>query len=98
MIDLYLRAASEAEARAALPQFIDAETGEWIAASHGFAMACIGEIDGVAGWHINLRLLDAALLDAVQASGLVIAPPATPAMVWAGAEAQPSEAPEGGEG
>lgn len=99
MIDLYLRAESEAEAKAALPDFVDAE-GNWRLTAAQWAFDPLGQlidqpavwngpgelVAGAAylpGWHANLRLLDENLLPVLEASLLLIAPPASPARLWA---------------
>ncbi len=99
MLDLFLRATSETELKAALPGFVNAD-GDWITASHQWALDPIGtlvtapaEVDAVGAvttpatvdgrFHVNLRLLDDSLLSSVP-SGLVIDPaPLTPSRVWA---------------
>ncbi|MGE5515076.1 MAG: hypothetical protein ACM31D_04570 [Bacteroidota bacterium] len=76
MIDLYLKAQSEAAMKAALPWMVNSD-GEWITANHQWAFDPVGLIvqthatldaagNVVAnavfhpGWHANLRLLDEA--------------------------------------
>ena len=97
MLDLYLRADDEAQARLALPDLLDAD-GAWLLATPRWAFDPIGGImatppvlDGLnvvappifaSGWHANIRLLDAGLLSMLQASGLLIDAPATPARIW----------------
>jgi len=87
MIDLYLRAADEAAAQAALPRFVltDPEGARhWCLAEADFALDPVGRLEGAPGWHLNLRLWDegVALATAVEASGLVIPSPDTPQRIW----------------
>lgn len=95
MIDLYLRAESEAALIAALPMF--REDGHWITASHAHALDVIGtfytpvelDADGkivgggeaLPGYHANLRLIDEGLADQIPAE--IIVTPETPMRVWA---------------
>ena len=97
MLDLYLRANDEAEAKLALPDFLDPD-GNWLLATPQWAFDPVGAIitepaafDGLylvtpptfaPGWHANIRLLDASLLPALETSGLLIETPATPARRW----------------
>lgn len=81
MIDLYLRAATEAELAAALPWARDAG-GEWVCYAKGYAIDLIGAVETVAAtidgngavvtpavfddrFHANLRLIDESLADLV---------------------------------
>ena len=99
MLDLYLRANDEAEAKLALPDFLDA-AGNWLLATPQWAFDPVGGIiatqpvfDGAGGlvapavmapgWHANIRLLDANLLAVLQSTGLLIDPPNTPSRGWA---------------
>ena len=97
MLDLYLRANDEAEAKLALPDFLDPD-GNWLLATPRWAFDPVGSIiaeppvfDGLEltspasfapGWHLNIRLLDASLLPTLETSGLLIETPATPARNW----------------
>ncbi len=97
MLDLYLRADSEAQAKAALPDFLDADenwrlaTTQWAFDPVGGIIADPAVFDGselvspasfVPGWHANIRLLDDSLLPAIHGTGLLIDAPATPARRW----------------
>ncbi len=98
MQDLYIRAASEADAKAALPAFVDA-AGHWRLTTAQWAfdplgalvdqpavfegMLVVSEATWLPGWHANLRLLDDALLPLLQASTLLIDTPASPSRLWA---------------
>lgn len=99
MRDLYIHADSEAAAKAALPDLLDA-AGNWRLSSPRWCFDPVGAVvavpasfdaDGnlllaasfLPGWHGNLRLLDESLLPVLEASGLLIAAPATPARLWA---------------
>lgn len=82
---IWLRAESEAAAKAALPMFVDAETGDWWPdLGHAGCLDIIGAIDGAAGWHANANAVDDDLRAAIIASGLVIPRPNNPARVPAG--------------
>lgn len=90
MIDLYLRAASEAAAlNALLPLGLAATTAtgglRWVRGDERFALDP-GVPAETGRFCLNLRLTDAgeALLPALRATGLVIDPaPATPVRRWA---------------
>lgn len=99
MLDLYIHAATEAAAKAALPALLDAE-GNWCLGSHRWCFDPVGAVVDtpasfdaagnllaaatfLPGWRGNLRLLDESLLPILEASGLLIAAPATPARFWA---------------
>ncbi|WP_428247207.1 hypothetical protein [Ferrovibrio sp.] len=96
---LYLQAETRDQAKAALPDFVDAG-GRWIRATHQWALDPIGQImtvtpvyDGEGnevtpaefgtGWHGNIFLLDESLLPMLQSTGLLIDAPATPYRDWA---------------
>ena len=100
MTDIYLCAADEAAAKAALAPlgFVDA-FGDWRHAAPHFAldapvpvvavpavtgpdMTVLAEAVMAGGYHVNLRIADAALVAAVLATGLAIAP-ATPQRCFA---------------
>lgn len=97
MLDLCLRADSEAALKAAIPFAVSAE-GEWIVASHQWAFDPIGAVVvtpavlGLEGevvepavldarFHANLRLLDAMIEPFVPIEMRVA--PLTPSRVWA---------------
>ncbi len=82
MIDLYLRADGEEQALAALPDFAT-PAGAWRQATLQWAIDPIGVLDGAAGWHANIRLVDESLLPVIQSTGLLIDLPETPARGWA---------------
>ena len=97
MIDIFLKAATEAELKDALPWLVN-QDGEWIRAAHQWALDPIGDImltpptygpdmceetpAAVSpGYHANLRLLDEALADQVPASVQIAVN--SPSRVWA---------------
>lgn len=97
MLDLCLRADTEAALKAAIPFVVNAE-GEWIVASHQWALDPIGAVvvtPAILGpegavvepavldgrFHANLRLLDPALAGEVPAAVQITV--TTPSRVWA---------------
>jgi hypothetical protein len=79
MIDLYLRANTEAEMLLAL-------TAASVINDKGFpvrgvSVDHIGEIEGATGYHTNLRLMED--IDTSALLGYIINTPATPYRVWA---------------
>lgn len=81
MIDIYLKATTRA---ALVKKLVAADLMVDDAPAEGVALDEIGEIDGVKGYHANLRL--AADLTDGQTTALgnvVVAAPATPYRMWA---------------
>lgn len=94
MQDLFLRANTEADMKAAVPFLLDTD-GNWHHDTLQFSVSVIGSIPpeldendevikpGDDGFHVNVRLVDLWLLDQFPAA-IVIAPePETPIRVWA---------------
>lgn len=78
MIDLHLKASTKAYLDKALGDLIDADGNP---TSPNVLLDRIGEIEGVKGYHANLRLLEE--IDTSALTKYVIDPPATPTRVWA---------------
>jgi hypothetical protein len=79
MIDLYLRANTEAEMLLALTAAsIINNKGLPV---RGVSVDHIGEIEGATGYHTNLRLMED--IDTSALLGYIINTPATPYRVWA---------------
>ena len=86
MKDIYLRFPTRDDALTVLRglgmTYTDDEGEEHASqGSHAFAMWEVGEIAGVEGWHINLRVIDESLdLSALDPYSVT---PAAPRCVWA---------------
>jgi hypothetical protein len=79
MIDLYLRANTEAEMLLALTAAsVINDKGLPV---RGVSVDHIGEIEGATGYHTNLRLMED--IDTSALLGYIINTPATPYRVWA---------------
>lgn len=79
MIDLYLRATTEAEMLLALTAAsVINDKGLPV---RGVSVDHIGEIEGATGYHTNLRLMED--IDTSALLGYIIDTPATPYRVWA---------------
>ncbi len=97
MRDVYLRAATEADLKVALPWAL-APDGSWNSGTDKWALVVIGEITAVPavfdanmvevspaikadGWHANLRLLDEALFALLPPDILITV--TSPSTIWA---------------
>lgn len=85
MIDLYLRADTEAALKEALAFAVSPE-GDWMPCGSGWALDPIGALERAPGdtdarFHANLRLLDPAL-EALVPEAIRVSPTA-PRRVWA---------------
>jgi len=79
MIDLYLRANTEADMTAALlAAGVINDEGNQV---EGISIDHIGEIEGATGYHTNLRLM--VDIDTSALLGYIINTPVTPYRVWA---------------
>lgn len=79
MIDYYLRFETREAAFAALEPLGMVRNGALILASYEFALWEVGEIEGITGWHINLRALNCD----VEALAPYMVQPRNPVCVWA---------------
>lgn len=94
MIDLFLRADSEADMKAAVPFLLDTD-GNWHHDTLQFSVSVIGSIPpeldedgevvkpGDDGFHVNVRLIDLSLLDQFPTEVVIAPEPETPTRVWA---------------
>lgn len=94
MIDLFLRANSEADMKAAVPFLLD-DDGNWHHDTLQFSVSVVGvippELDendevikpGDDGFHVNVRLVDLDLLTLVPDEVSLTPIPGTPVRVWA---------------
>lgn len=85
MIDLYLKAADAKKLYAALKSagvVVEGEDGWHVSDGHKYALDVIGEIPDKAGYHANLRVLDAAF-DSALLAAIAIEAPASPVRGWA---------------
>lgn len=78
MIDLHLKASTKAYLDKALGDLIDADGNP---TSPNVLLDRIGEIEGVKGYHANLRLLEE--IDISAFDKYVVPAPTTPYRVWA---------------
>jgi len=78
MIDLYLKASSKTYLDKALGDLIDADGNS---VSPNILLDRIGEIEGVKGYHANMRLLEE--IDTSPFAKYIVDAPATPTRVWA---------------
>jgi len=86
MKDFYYRFADEQEALAALEQngmtYVN-DDGEVVASQggHDFALWSVGSIEGVSGWHVNVRLVNVDF--DVSSLEQYVVTPQNPRVVWA---------------
>lgn len=93
MQDLFLRANSEAEMKAAVPLLLDTE-GNWHHDTLQFSVSVIGvippELDeggevvkpGDDGFHVNVRIADLSMVGQFPEEIIINPLPATPVRVW----------------
>lgn len=94
MIDLFLRADTEADMKAAVPFLLD-EDGNWHHDTLQFSVSVVGVIppeldeegavvkprDG--SFHVNVRMVDGSILDFFPEEITIAPTPSTPIRVWA---------------
>ena len=86
MIDLYLKAADALELYAYLESagvVARGEDGPHVTDGHKYALDVIGEIPDKAGYHANLRVIDASNFDAETLAAVTIDTPDNPVRGWA---------------
>lgn len=94
MIDLYLRADSEADMKDAVPFLLD-EDGNWHHDTLQFSVSVVGSIPpeldeneeiikpGDGSFHVNVRVLDETIIDSIPGEIIIAPEPETPIRVWA---------------
>lgn len=86
MIDLYLKAADAVELYTYLDEAgitVLCEDGYGITDGHKYALDVIGQISDKAGYHANLRVIDASNFDAETLAAITIDTPDNPVRGWA---------------